>query len=224
MKLNIKTTMLAALVAAGSYADPIQLSVTGTAQTTEMGYTTGQGYTFNWVLTDGYTGGSGDSFSTTYDRWHADTTSDPVLWTSVSGDGLSGTYSRPSGSANAPFEWLSSYSSGLEVIANNDNTLGSSMGLTVNGVEVSSVHVWGINIPGRVLSDSFVNPAAHLATVVGTYALSSGTMRVRDESSNSIIFTPTSATITAIPEPGTLAFVGLFGGGLWFVRRYFPSV
>ncbi|VGO12917.1 hypothetical protein PDESU_01471 [Pontiella desulfatans] len=28
----------------------------------------------------------------------------------------------------------------------------------------------------------------------------------------------------AIPEPGTIALVGIFGGGLWFVRRYFPSV
>lgn len=28
----------------------------------------------------------------------------------------------------------------------------------------------------------------------------------------------------AIPEPSTIAFVGIFGGGLWFVRRYFPNV
>lgn len=27
-----------------------------------------------------------------------------------------------------------------------------------------------------------------------------------------------------IPEPATFAFVGIFGFGLWFVRRYFPSV
>jgi hypothetical protein len=31
-------------------------------------------------------------------------------------------------------------------------------------------------------------------------------------------------TIEAIPEPATIAFVGLFGGGLWIIRRYFPSV
>ncbi|VGO12918.1 hypothetical protein PDESU_01472 [Pontiella desulfatans] len=31
-------------------------------------------------------------------------------------------------------------------------------------------------------------------------------------------------TAEAIPEPGTIALVGIFGGGLWFVRRYFPSV
>ena len=27
-----------------------------------------------------------------------------------------------------------------------------------------------------------------------------------------------------VPEPSTIAFVGIFGGGLWFVRRYFPRV
>lgn len=30
--------------------------------------------------------------------------------------------------------------------------------------------------------------------------------------------------VAAIPEPSTIAFVGLFGGGLLFIRRYFPSV
>lgn len=28
----------------------------------------------------------------------------------------------------------------------------------------------------------------------------------------------------AIPEPSVIALVGIFGSGLWFVRRYFPSV
>ena len=28
----------------------------------------------------------------------------------------------------------------------------------------------------------------------------------------------------AVPEPSTIAFIGVFGGGLWFIRRYFPSV
>jgi hypothetical protein len=30
--------------------------------------------------------------------------------------------------------------------------------------------------------------------------------------------------ITAIPEPATFAFVGIFGAGMLFIRRYFPSV
>lgn len=30
--------------------------------------------------------------------------------------------------------------------------------------------------------------------------------------------------INVVPEPATLAFVGIFGSGLWFVRRYFPRV
>lgn len=33
-----------------------------------------------------------------------------------------------------------------------------------------------------------------------------------------------SLTVNVIPEPSTLAFVGIFGGGLWVVRRFFPSV
>ena len=33
-----------------------------------------------------------------------------------------------------------------------------------------------------------------------------------------------NVSFQAIPEPATLAFVGIFGSGLWFVRRYFPRV
>ena len=42
--------------------------------------------------------------------------------------------------------------------------------------------------------------------------------------------TPTSLyaldniAVDVVPEPGTIALVGIFGSGLWFVRRYFPSV
>ncbi len=28
--------------------------------------------------------------------------------------------------------------------------------------------------------------------------------------------------VAAVPEPSTLAFVGVFGGGLWMIRRFFP--
>jgi len=34
----------------------------------------------------------------------------------------------------------------------------------------------------------------------------------------------TNGTVTVIPEPSVLALVGIFGSGLWVVRRYFPRV
>ena len=34
----------------------------------------------------------------------------------------------------------------------------------------------------------------------------------------------TNGTVTVIPEPSVLALVGIFGSGLWLVRRYFPPV
>lgn len=30
--------------------------------------------------------------------------------------------------------------------------------------------------------------------------------------------------VTVIPEPSVIALVGVFGGGLWFIRRYFPLI
>jgi hypothetical protein len=33
-----------------------------------------------------------------------------------------------------------------------------------------------------------------------------------------------SDVLVVIPEPSVIALVAIFGGGLWFIRRYFPSV
>lgn len=217
--------LAAALVVVGSYADPVQVSVTGTAISTAMGYTSGQSYTFNWILSDGYTGGSADNFPSYANLWHSAITADPLLWTSFSGDGLSGTYTRATGTSTAPYDYISADSGGLYLHAGNQDPSGSSIGLTVDGTEVLTVYAYSLGIPGLDYSDTaFVNPASWLAGYTNTYTLSSGGIRVRDETYTDIFFTPTSATIQAIPEPSTIAFVGIFGSGIFIVRRYFPNV
>lgn len=217
--------LAAIMLIAGSYADPVQVSVTGTADTTKMGYTSGQSYTFTWVVNDGYSGSAYDFYSSSMNRWSVQETSDQMLWSSISGDGLSGVYSRPAGTSIAPYDILQATASALGLFAYNDDAPNSSQGLSVDGIAVTEIQAYDLDIPGLDYSDTaFVNPASWLAGYVGTHALSTGKIGVKDGSGNQIAFTSTSATIEAIPEPATLAFVGIFGGGLWFVRRYFPSV
>jgi len=209
---------LALAVSAISHAAPVQVSVIGTAQTTEMGYTAGQSYTFNWTVNDGYDGSG--IFTETYNRWSVEYTTDPLLLSSVSGDGLLGTYSRPSGISYAPYEFIHANSDGLHLYTENDYPEGSSMGLWVDGKQVSRVYANHLDIPGLDYSDtSFVNPSSWLAGYAGTHVLSGGNMNVRDESNNSIWFTPTSVTV--IPEPATLGLIGLVTGGIYFTRRFF---
>ena len=56
------------------WGDPIQISVTGTADSTALGYTSGQSYTFNWVINESYTGNvSWDIFDPNINQWHEET-------------------------------------------------------------------------------------------------------------------------------------------------------
>jgi len=221
MKLSI-FILAAALLTTLAQADPVQVTITGTADTTEMGYTQSQSYTFNWVVNDGFDGGILDNFSGGQNYWRAHVTSDPLLWSSISGDGLSGTYSRPSGWYYAPYDILNADSAGLGLYAHNDDPGGSTMGLTVDGTEVWIINAYALDIPGLDYSDtSFVNPASWLADYGGTHALSSGNVLIQDLSNQSISFTATSASINIVPEPASLGLLGLVSGGIYFARRFF---
>lgn len=209
---------LLGLLAAGSVYANIVVSVTGTANNTEMGYTSGQSYTFTWVLNAGYTGSSFDNFTEEVNFWDAEHISDPLLWTSVSGDGLAGSYSRPYVDAWAPYDVMKADAFGLALTAANDFIgTADSMGLTANGEEVLDMTAYDLNIGAIDYSEtSFVNPAAWLNSYVGTFAQSSGVMRLIGESAGTVYFTPTSVTIAAIPEPAS-AMMLIFGAGVGMV-------
>ncbi len=204
-------------------ASPVSVSVTGTANTNAMGYTQGESYTFTWVVNDGYTGSDGfgdggDVFSSTENLWFSTSTNDPWLWSSVYGNGLVGTYTKPSDNDQAPFEQLKVDSNGLLCWAacRMDS---ATMELFVNGVVVDTVVAYDLNIPGLDYSDtSFINPASYLVNYTGTYTSTGGGIHLDDKNRNSVEFTTTSVTIGVIPEPSTILLVSLGGIGAWLLR------
>jgi hypothetical protein len=216
MKTLFITLLL--VVTAISQAELVQVSLTGTAQTTEMGYTAGQSYTFNWTVNDSYTQTVNDQFPHNGNSWKVESLTEKPLWTSVSGDGLTGTYSQPSG-FNAPHESLEINFLGLNILAGNDDPSGSSMGLMVDGIEVREFYASELDIPGLDYSNtSYVDPAIWLADYAGVHNLSTGSLRILDEPFNNIVFTPTSATIEVIPEPNSVALL-LLGASSLYLRR-----
>ena len=83
---------------------------------------------------------------------------------------------------------------------------------------------------GNLQSGSFLNGGSSGLRSVSDLAVTTGDRihfivdpKLSDHTYDSTMFTA-SISVSPIPEPATFAFVGIFGGGLWFVRRYFPRV
>ena len=204
-------------------ADPVQISVSGTSDSTALGYTSGQSYTFNWVINESYTGNPGDFFHTTYNQWHEQETSDSMMFSSLSGDGITGTYTQPSVASSSPNSYLiTQSSSGLSVLAGSNS---GTIGMQVNGIDLKYVQAFDLQIATFSNPSVYTDPTLYFSSYQGSYVpTGSGKIRLYTSTSQFHYFTPTEVNIDAIPEPATLAFVGIFGGGLWFVRRYFTNV
>jgi hypothetical protein len=179
-----------------SSADLVSITVTGTADTTGMGYSSGSSYSFTWVLADTYTGSTYDHFSSSHNHWYVQTFGAPALWDSVYGDGLSGTYVRPS-------PWLEDY---LSILSKPELDLismasgvptsdGAHIGLAVNGIKVKSVKAAELAIDEFSFPELFINPADYMRSYLGTYVPTDGFVRIKDINGNSIKFSATSVEV-----------------------------
>lgn len=73
-------------------------TVTATADSTGNGYTASDSYTFIFTANSNFATGPNNFYNASQNRWGegADSIPEDELWTSVSGTGVSGTYSHPS--------------------------------------------------------------------------------------------------------------------------------
>lgn len=216
-KLCIGILMIAATSA---LADPIAIRVTGTADSPWLGYATGESYTFTWVINDGYIESVNDNYSSWSHEWRAEIPSDPFLWSAISGDGLSGTYSRPVSEPDYMSEYLTRDLAGT-VTLGCTTALDVSMGIIVDG-EIMSILTADLSVPDMFdpfLPNSFVNPADSFSAYEGTYA-ATGQILLGSQTT-SLHFTVNSITIEAVPEPATASLIGLFGAGIIAIRHCF---
>jgi len=172
------------------------------------------------VINESYGGNPGDFFHTTYNQWHEQTTSDSMIYSSVHGDGITGTYTQPSVSTSSPGSYLlTQSSSGLSLLAGADT---GTIGMQVNGVDLEYVQAFDLQITAFSNPSTYTDPTLYFSSYQGSYVpTGSGKIRLYTSASQFHYFTPTEVSIAAIPEPATLAFVGIFGGGLVAVRRFF---
>ena len=207
--------LAALLIGVGAQAN-LAISVTGTADSSGLGYTSGQSYTFTWAINEAYTGSNSDSFDSNRNSWEGN------LWSAVSGDGISG--SEPN-----DFQQLSVTSDGVRM----HNGV-YSWNTTVDG-KVILYEDASLPIPGMDFSsETYISPVDYFADYAGTYDVTGGKMEIStDEVFDSsgllyerelISFSLNSATIEVIPEPSSVLLIAVISGFGLFVRRRFPCV
>jgi len=209
---NRPTLILASFLAfACSARAQVVFTMTGTANQTKFGYTTNQSYTF--VFTTGVSFVTGTSlFTTSYNRWYEERTSDSQLWSSITGTGVTGDFVRPVAQSTDPYSFLRTTDSGasdqLDLRVDAEGTADVNIGLrgpdntTALGYVAAQLYPTNFAFPGTESQ-----PTSYFSSYLGTYSLSSGSITVGRSADQYDVasFTPTSVTIAAVPEPSTHA-------------------
>ena len=215
----------------------VTITINATPEANALGYVTGQNYNFTFALNTDPNTGNGSFYPGTASAganytWRQEFTIDPQIWTSVSGDGLSGTWVQPSAgdpSINnaVPDSYLitSASSASLMLIAGADGFGAYNVGLTAAGNLVSWIQFsgdfTGLNFAN--LTDTLPNPNTYLAGYAGPYTTTPGAASgyiVSAGGNAYFIINSLSLDVAPAPEPSTLAmFAGGFGALLRFGRR-----
>jgi len=192
----------------------ITFTTTGTAVGTAGGYTNGQTYTFVYT-TGSFANNASSSFNSSVDNWYEDTTGDDQLFTTLTGSGLLGIFTRPVTTFSDPFSQLFVSASNplLKLQAAADS---SNIGLTT--LNATPIKLAAVNVTGGV---SFFNaggydqPASYFSAsnnYLGSFPSATGLIYLQGAGFATIeTFSITSLTISAIPEPATSAVMLGFG-------------
>ena len=201
---------LVVLLAACALADAsISFTVYGTATNTILGYNTGDSVQFTFLINNysptapvGYIDADGYNWSETI-------STDPKLYSSVVGTGLSGIWNQPTVPS-------SDLVAGGDFFALTAGKTTGSNGLTANGygVDLLRIDAWyAINL---IKGASLPDPTQYLSAYVGHYAATGTDAFNITANGQTATFTATSLTI--VPEPSPMILSGL-AGCLFLVRR-----
>lgn len=230
--LTLAALLLCAVVPASAQ---IVFTVTGTANSTANGYTSGQSYTFVFTSANSFANTDYSAFDSEGQKYTEETVTDPQMWTSIGGTGLAGSYVRPIADTDDAYSYLQTTvnHNQLDILAGADTS--TSIGLqTLGGTSIAIVRAWmsGTELPTFAAPAAYAEPfnatTGYWAGYTGTYSGFTGpynkiAVYSLAYQTTYMEFTPTSLTISAVgavPEPSTYAaFAGLAAFGLVLLRR-----
>lgn len=225
--LHRAAAIVAAVIASSSLSAQITFTVTGTVDNTRDGFTANDPVTFTYTLVQNPSPAfSGTATASSQYRWEDETIGvDTALWANVTAASpFTGTWSRPSTSSTSPYSYIRvQASNALDLNAGSSNYTDPT-GLTFGANDVvdifTSATFTGLSFD--LSSGTLPDANTYFAALAGTYSLDTnhGSFFSVVGASDDIFFTPTSLTISAVPEPSTYAaFAGLAALGLVALRR-----
>jgi hypothetical protein len=200
----------------------VTFTATAVASGTAGGYTNGQSYTFVYTLGGSFANNAQSTFTGTQKSWYEDTTAADQLFTTVTGSGLLGTFTRPVATFD-PFSQLFVGTTNplFKLQAAVDNGFTGLTTLDATPITLALVNVTaGMNVFTGV---GYVEPSTYFSTngYSGFYPGLTGVVLLQGAGFATIeSFNITSVSISAIPEPATYApLLGLAALGSVSRRR-----
>jgi hypothetical protein len=238
--MKIISILLLAASIASSQAAAINITVTGTISTasTGMGYAVGDTVSFTWQVRD-FAPPPNVILNPDNAGYSQENATEPVLWSGISGSGISGTY-VPLSTGSQPYSrlqigWSGTYSNLLSPKLSADVTIGPSLNQGLNLTADPTYWIDDLSFRAGLTGVGFgpitapaPTPTAYLANYFGTYTafatnqFSANEIRATNGTVTKVAtFAAQSVQISAVPEPTSMAsmLLSMVAGGMMLFRR-----